>query len=205
MANIPKLLQEAHDEFYMWVGMCIADWAMVEDELFRICWNALSCPQKQAAIVFFRSPALENRLTLTSELVQAILPKTKSGKQPHADLKLWNEIVSKFEKLRPVRNMIAHHPVEPKTAVTEEGGGISGSPIGGAPISGGTLVITSWFEVYTSEAQLLRKGEADHPLLVGDLKAHHLGTLGLRHALNDFYPRFSAHFPEPPGPAPPHL
>jgi hypothetical protein len=86
---IPKALLDASDEFHMWMGMCIAQWATIEAHVFRVCWRALACSEERAAIVYFRLPNLDVRMALTNELVQSVLPKTASGDALHPDLKAW--------------------------------------------------------------------------------------------------------------------
>jgi hypothetical protein len=108
MVDTPqKTTQEVADEFHMMIGYCIAEWARVEDELFRVCHAVLRCPKEQAAIVYYRSPQLRTRLELTDELVRAVLPKHKSGNQPHDDLKFWtDDVLKKINDLLPIRNRI---------------------------------------------------------------------------------------------------
>lgn len=69
--------------FYMWIGKCIKRWAGIEDQLFSICQWALQIDRKLTSIVFFRTPTLESRLTLTSDLMQARLLLTKKNPGEH--------------------------------------------------------------------------------------------------------------------------
>lgn len=93
----------------MALGYCIARWSYVEERLFKICKGALKCPPKQAAIVFYRSPTLDVRLSLTEEIVQAAFGKSRRMK---ARRKAWKEIASEIRRLSPLRNRLAHHTVE---------------------------------------------------------------------------------------------
>ena len=136
--------QEAAAEFYMMIGYCVAEWAKVQDELFRICHAALRCPKEQAAIVFYRTPQLDARLTLTDELVRLILPKHTAGAHPHADLKFWNDILKQTRELSSSRNRIAHHPVELRSAAKYWN------------VSYWNVPPESWFEIYLSENEQLR-------------------------------------------------
>jgi hypothetical protein len=190
--SIPKTLREAADEFHMWMGMCIAQWANVEATIFRVFWQSLACPEERAAIVYFRSPSTETRMKLTQELVASVLPKTASGKQPHDDLKAWKEIVRIFEDLRPIRNRIAHHPVAPRASMMS--GTWCDAPFGSVPYGAG-IVTDYWYENYVSpEEQLRGQREQPPPLGVADLKAHYLATMGLTEALNAFLDqRLTAH------------
>jgi hypothetical protein len=69
------------DEFHMIMGYCIAAWSRVDAELFRIFQSCLG-PIDQSAIIYYRMPGLDIRLTYTDEIVTAtLLPK---GKKPEA-------------------------------------------------------------------------------------------------------------------------
>lgn len=175
--GIPKPLQEASDEFYMWIGHCITDWAATESVIFQIFWKSLGCKEEQAAIVYFKSPSLETRFTLTQELVLSVLPKTESGKPIHPDLKAWNAIVSTLNDLKTVRNRIAHHPIAAYVAISDPGD-----------------ILEFWFENYVSPEERLRgKHNNIKPLVVEDLKSHHLSALSLTTALKRFYERLSTY------------
>jgi hypothetical protein len=70
-----KTEQECADEFHMMVGYCIAEWARVEDALFRIFQACLSIKAEQCAILYYRTPSLDTRLVLVDEIVKSVLPK----------------------------------------------------------------------------------------------------------------------------------
>jgi hypothetical protein len=101
------------NEFYTMVGRCIKAWANVEDGVFKLCAFALQAPAKQVAIVYFRTPTLDARLELTSELMLSVLPQRarQSGGHDHSDVKRWNTLVADIKNLLPTRNMLAHAPV----------------------------------------------------------------------------------------------
>jgi hypothetical protein len=93
-------------EFYMLVGLCIKEWAKVEDELFRICEFALNAEPQLASIVYFRTPNIDARLTLADELLRVVLSERDGTK-----LQIWTEIRKEIETLLPTRNLLAHAPV----------------------------------------------------------------------------------------------
>ena len=64
-----KKPDEIRDEFHMMIGYCIAEWAGIDDELFRIFQQCTGAKEKQAAIVYYRTPALNVRLGLVDEIV----------------------------------------------------------------------------------------------------------------------------------------
>src|SRR5437016_10623279 len=96
------------------VGNCITEWANVEAALFAICWRCLGCTNVKAAIVYYRTPTIEARMTLVDELVKSILPKKgrRSGGHDHPDVSRWNNIEKEFRDLQTIRRRIAHHPVQ---------------------------------------------------------------------------------------------
>src|SRR5215469_12623611 len=104
-AHTVGLWQKTGDEFMLMLGNCVTEWSNVEHWLFNICLRCLGCHPVKAAIVYYRTPNIEARLSLTDELVQATLPRPerKSGGHPHADLKLWREIEAEFRVLLPIR------------------------------------------------------------------------------------------------------
>lgn len=172
----PKTTQEVANDFHMMIGYCIAEWAKVEDELFRVCHAALRCPKEQAATVYYRTPQLEARLTLTDEVVRAVLPKHKPGDHPHDDLKFWIDVLKQVRDLVPTRNRIAHHPVEVRHAAFY------------ADVSYLDVPPDSWFEIYESQNEQLRgRSAGKSPLLVEDLRAHLTLTGGVSSLLHRFY------------------
>jgi hypothetical protein len=161
MAKAPsRPRQELGDEFMAMVGNCIAEWANVEDALFRVCWQCLGCPQQQAAIVFYQIPTVEGRMRLVNELVLSLLPlkEPPSGGHDHADVTWWKKIEGDFKDLQQVRGRIAHHRV----AIRFDARGHGEPP-------------ASWFEIYVSQTQAARGRAADlrlPPLTIDDLREH---------------------------------
>jgi hypothetical protein len=68
VGNGTKNPQELHDEFHLMAGQCISQWAFTDSILFLICQRVLGCSTEHAAIVYYRTPTLDARLTLTSDL-----------------------------------------------------------------------------------------------------------------------------------------
>jgi hypothetical protein len=113
MANAPRSSQELGDEFFLMIGNCITQWAHVQDEIFEICRQCLGCSRQNAAIVYYRTPTIDARMSLADELVALALPTRlrKSGGHDHPDLKKWKKIRDQFDALTTPRNQLAHHPV----------------------------------------------------------------------------------------------
>jgi hypothetical protein len=102
----------ASREFYVMVGRCIKRWADIEGLLFSVCHWALKTDERTAAIVFFRTPQLSARVTLTDDLMQArFFPKGKQpGEHAPALLKKWETLKEQIEKNIEFRNVLAHFP-----------------------------------------------------------------------------------------------
>lgn len=181
----PKSWQELGDEFHLMIGTCIAAWAEVDNELFRIFRDCVG-PYEQCAIIYYRMPGLDVRLSCTGEIVESIFPKParKSGGHPHSGVTKWKAIQKTFQKLLSVRRRIAHHPV-----------GIRMRPGRFAPLKSLNqnaltrygLGAESWFEIYTSEHEQLRDGDEIKGLDLDDLKKHLSDVTHLRDALRQFF------------------
>src|SRR5215510_13117369 len=103
------LLDQAARPFYEAMGMCIAAWADVDEQLFLIFRQCLGAPPTQSAIIYFRISSLDTRRGVTEELVSSILPKTTPSAAPHPSMKMWSKATAGFETLVKTRNRIAHH------------------------------------------------------------------------------------------------
>jgi hypothetical protein len=140
------------DHFHMWVGHCITAWADLDGRLFEVFWRTLSCAQEQAAIVYYKTPGLDIRLTLTDELVRSVLPKTENGKQPHPDLKAWTSIKNDITRGLSVRRRIAHQPVRSGKVTV---------PLSNDETFGYEELEFSYYEIYVSETESLRGKPVD--------------------------------------------
>ena len=102
--------QAASDEFHMMLGYCIAAWADVDDLLFRIFRDCIG-PYEQCAIIYYKTPGLEARFSLTDEIVRSVLPKKKPGAHDHPSVKAWDKAIKPRQDLLSQRRRLAHHPV----------------------------------------------------------------------------------------------
>jgi len=170
------------NEFHMWMGYCIANWAKVEALLFQVFWAALRSPLPIAAVVYHRSPSVTSRLALTDELVKKNLPEParlkSQGGHDHDSVIEWTAIYREINDLLAVRTRIAHQPVsvrDERYAIEEDSGGFS------------ELLGTAWAELHMSDAESLRKNTAvKEPLRLGDLKVHRAATELIRLRLFSF-------------------
>jgi hypothetical protein len=174
------------------IGQCIAEWARVDDELFRIFRDCVG-PYEQCAIIYYRTPGLNVRLGLTDEIVRSVLPnRQKNSKQrDHPYVTEWKEIYKEFDSLLGIRRRIAHHPVEIKQMPMAFGFGEAGDRVGFDQGPFGDFSAQwpeSWFEIYVSQHERLRKKAAGlTPLLVTDLRAHLFATGALSSRLRKFF------------------
>jgi hypothetical protein len=86
----------------------------VEARLFDLCHLALRTSQECVAIIYYRTPTINSRIELVDELLSTILPKKEktSGSHDHPAVKEWKEIKKRIIGHLPVRNSIAHHPLD---------------------------------------------------------------------------------------------
>ena len=82
--------QELGEEFHLMIGECVAGWAHVDDELFRIFHHCVG-PLVQCSIIYYRTPGLDVRFALVDEIVGSVLPKRerRSGGHDHPSVKAW--------------------------------------------------------------------------------------------------------------------
>jgi hypothetical protein len=180
-----KTWQALGDQFHMMMGYCIAEWASVDDELFRIFRSCVG-PYNQCAIIYYRMPGLNARLNCTDELVQSVLPEQvpKSGGHPHPHVTRWKEIKNRFSNLLSIRRRIAHHPI---TIRMSAGRRINLRSANKDAMRKYPAIPDSWFEIYVSQQEALRGGKDIPSLNVDDLQKHLFETVKLRDDLRRFF------------------
>ncbi len=170
-------------EFHMYVGFCIAAWAKVDEQLFALCRKSLGAPKRQAAIVYYKSPTLESRLTLVDELIQSVLPPParKNGEKKHPDVLTWRELLSAVKQLQANRRLIAHSPVSVRHKIVTLDPKVTGG------LSGEIRDVIPTFEIDFSEGERLRgKSESNTPLGVDDLSIHAVSVQSAANALKHY-------------------
>jgi hypothetical protein len=167
--------QKAANNFHMMIGYCIADWAKVDDELFRIFRDCVG-PYEQSAIIYYRTPGLNVRLELTDEIVKSVLPKPQkqSGDHDHPSVKAWKAAKKDFRDLLSTRRRIAHHPIK------------HGAIWPFDPALSLLLSWPPWFEIQIGQHEQLRSGKLPD-LQLDDLKAHLSAVAALRERLQHFF------------------
>ena len=177
---------EKSRRFFEVLGRCISAWATVDDELFRIFRDCLG-PCEQSAIIFYKLPGLEPRLTLTDEIVASVFPKPErnSGGHDHESVKQWKTISKKFDKLLAIRRRLAHQPVSLKY---EWGNGLSEWSFGTEQLfDHKPRRRVPIYSVEVGKHESLRRKSSDlQPLTERDLLMHLSYVRKLANELNEF-------------------
>lgn len=167
--------QEEERKFYAALGRAVTGWADLEAVLFEITHSVLGCTKEQAAIIFYRTPTMDSRLTLTNDLVHAYFPKHEPGEQPDGRIKRWKEIQAEIRDHLPVRNRLAHHPVGPVVDIYETADGKE-NRIEIRPAS------------YISLSEHLRKRDQGPAILgIEEVRAHTFTVSRLTNEIRNFY------------------
>lgn len=187
------------EEFYQWIGICITSWAKVENILFSICGIALGSTDESAAIIYYRTPTLDSRLSLTDELVRLKLPKKEKPDGGHDDSLVteWVEIEKSIRALLAFRNAMAHQPVYMAASVDIT----VVSP--GTPIvdDGVPPTTKNWLQIYASTSEQKRgKKISIGPITTPNLKAHYVSVWKIRERIQTFRNKALALQPKLPPP-----
>lgn len=154
-------MQQRAEEFFRALGVAITDWAHIDSELFEICAEILGTNLRQAAIVYYRTPSIEARLSLTIDLVETLFPTPNPGDHPNELQKAWSKLCKDLREELPVRNQLAHAPVTPRLK-SEKLNELSG-----------VIDFEYWYASGKSRNERLRGRENDERLLtVDDVHEH---------------------------------
>jgi|HubBroStandDraft_6_1064221.scaffolds.fasta_scaffold307828_1 hypothetical protein len=175
-----KGYDKTRDEFHMKIGDCIAEWAGIDDELFRIFQHCTGAKEQQAAIIYYRTPGLNVRLGLVDEIVRSVLPQTQPGGKDHPTLVRWKAINSDCNDLFGTRRRIAHQPVRAQETLVP-------MPRLKAPYYATTNMMSqASFEIYMTEIEKCR-GKDTTPLKLKDLQNHQKRTSEVRLQMKVFF------------------
>lgn len=105
-------IQKMGEQFMMLLGMCITDWAHIEEELFAICRAVLQTSPERTSIVYFRTPSISARIELVDELIFTVL-SDRSAAKDNRDVKEWTKLKRDIQSELSVRNRLAHSPAGP--------------------------------------------------------------------------------------------
>jgi hypothetical protein len=168
MSDKPQTLGDMADEFLIHLGQCITEWAHIEDHLFKICRDILGTATEHTAIIYYKTPSLEARLTLTDELIDTIFPPPESGEHRHDDYRAWAKIIADIRQHAPTRNRLAHSPVGPNLILEP-----------------GRREMT--FQSMQPPTQRARRRDGEKPAIsLADLQAHIAAVAKIDKSLGDF-------------------
>jgi hypothetical protein len=190
-------------EFHMYVGFCITAWAKVEEHLFDTCQSVLNTSRKNAAIIYYKTPSINARISLIDELVRAALPPPRNGEQHHPDLIRWKDINKGLTDLLKVRRQIAHQPVQVKYRIRSDNPAYADAPPG-TPIPFEHVQLIPSFQLFMSvDEQLRGKSDGAKPLKTDDLSIHATQVTLLAGQIHDFRAGpLQAYLERPPQPKP---
>jgi hypothetical protein len=106
--SVPMIPQEEVNAFYSVAGYAINQWAHLDRHLFQCFRVALATSDQKAAILYYRQKEFGSRLALTDDLLSATLSAPM--------LKKWKAIKGSLNTR--IRNILAHHPIDVQTTIT---------------------------------------------------------------------------------------
>src|SRR6266513_2014915 len=166
--------REEEDRFYAAIGRAITNWSSLETQLFEIAHLILGGRRDLASIVFYRTPTIETRLTLTSDLVEFVLPDYGPGEHPDSALKTWRRLQGEIRTKLAIRNALAHDPVGSLSDIYES-------------VDGKEIRIEITTASYTSlTAHLRRPGKSPGIIRLRDIETHSDVVTGLMNRLLSF-------------------
>jgi hypothetical protein len=160
------------------IGYCIKEWAGVEAALFNTFHEASGTDVVRAAIIYYKTPSIDSRLTLTDEIVQSVMPQPsrKAGGHKTPSAREWIKIKREISSLLKVRNDIAHYPIYLAIELDEQG---EIKDEGRA-----------WWQIAESQSEQHRgRTSSKKPLALIDLVAHWIEVREIHGKLS----RFSGH------------
>lgn len=138
--------------------------------LFDLCHIYSGSSRTVAAVIYGRTPTLEARITLISDLIETAYPK-KPGEHDHPNLVTWNKIKTESKRLIPTRNVIVHAPAAMQAKLNLEV----------LP----DLQVDTWVELYAAEHDKLR-GKGTGPLKMEQVKQHRADATDLAKRVSSF-------------------
>jgi hypothetical protein len=165
-------LTERSNEFYSHLGIAITMWAGVEERLFEICAAILKSEPRHVAIIYYRTPSLEARRSLTNDLVVSLFPDRESGQHATEEEKKWDAINKDIRTQLVTRNHLAHSPasliVAPEPAVFPRAN------------------LDLWFASHMSDTERLRERKTRDHMKIEDLKVHLAAVVVINNDLLSF-------------------
>ena len=168
-----KTPQELANEFHMIAGQCVSEWAAADEFLFLLCHFILRGMVEHSAIVYYRTPSLDARVSLATELVGSVIPRTAEGR-PHDDQETWTKLAKEFRAQLSIRNRIAHEAISPIFRVVPE------------EEIGAWRITVSGFELYARQLERARGRPEKPPLRIDELRQHLVATARIAARIDQF-------------------
>jgi len=139
---------------------------------------------KHAAIIYYRTPSFETRLSLVEELLLTVLPQRqrKRGDHDHADVIAWTKLLKDTRELLPIRNLLAHSPISIviHTDIQLDKNGQASKVLGQK----------QWHRVQTSPNEMQRGRKEAERSITDDQLPHHYADVS---AIGDRFMNFANH------------
>lgn len=104
----PEEYVEAETAFLRSVGLCVTQWAFVDRQLFRLFRFGIGAPTHRAAILYYDQNTIGRRVGQINNLLKGAF----EGPDNENWLKNWEGVHQRLRDLLPIRNVIAHQPVQ---------------------------------------------------------------------------------------------
>ena len=104
----PEEYVEAETAFLRAVGLCVTQWAFVDRQLFRLFRFGIGALTHRAAILYYDQNTIGRRAGQINNLLKSAF----EGPDNESWLKKWESLHQRLRDLLPIRNAIAHQPVQ---------------------------------------------------------------------------------------------
>jgi hypothetical protein len=160
-----KDLEKQGRQFFYWVGLAVTQWARIDEELFSICAAVLKADQRHVAIIYYRTPSLEARISLTNDLAKTVMPQRKRKNGGHASPfeRKWDKLIQDIKDALRIRNQLAHSPVG---GVLKFVGSDNSDPYNTV------LIAEPHYASFMSEAEKLRGKDTKDDITIGGIIKH---------------------------------
>lgn len=104
----PEEYVEAETAFLRSVGLCVTQWAFVDRQLFRLFRFGIGASTHRAAILYYDQNTIGRRAGQINNLLKSAFEEPGNENW----LKAWESLHQRLRDLLPIRNVIAHQPVQ---------------------------------------------------------------------------------------------
>ena len=104
----PEEYVEAETAFLRAVGLCVTRWAFVDRQLFRLFKFGIGASTHRAALLYYD----QNMIGRRAGQINNLLKSAFEGPDNENWLRKWESLHQRLRDLLPIRNVIAHQPVQ---------------------------------------------------------------------------------------------